>query len=144
MPFGLTNAPATFQAFMNDIFHNLLDVCVVVYLDNILIYLDDLESHKIHVRQVLQILHEQNLHARPEKSSFNKTSVKYLGVMISSNGVAMDKGKVDVILAWPAPKNVKELQSFLGFANFYRHFIDNYSGIVKPLTSLLKKNAIYE
>jgi hypothetical protein len=82
MPFSLTNAPATFQAFMNDIFHNLLDVCVVVYLDDILIYSDDLESHKIHVCQVLQILREQNLHARSEKSSFNETLVEYLGVMI--------------------------------------------------------------
>ena len=144
MPFGLTNAPATFQSFMNDIFHSLLDVCVIVYLDDILIYSDDLESHKQHVRKVLEILRKHNLHARPEKSSFHEDSIEYLGVIISPNGVAMDKGKVDVILAWPAPRNVKELQSFLGFANFYRRFIDNYSGIVKALTSLLKKEAIYE
>jgi hypothetical protein len=144
MLFGLTNAPATFQSFMNDIFHSLLDVCVVVYLDDILIYSDDLESHKHHVQQVLEILCQHNLHTRPEKSSFNEETVEYLGVIISPNGVVMDKGKVNVILAWPAPRNVKELQSFLGFANFYRRFIDNYSGIVKPLTSLLKKDAIYE
>jgi hypothetical protein len=80
MPFGLTNAPATFQSFMNNIFHSLLDVCVVVYLDDILIYSDDLESHKHHVQQVLEILHRHNLHARPEKSSFNEETIEYLGV----------------------------------------------------------------
>ena len=144
MPFGLTNAPATFQSFMNDIFHSLLDVCVIVYLDDILIYSDNLEDHRIHVRKVLDILRKHNLHARPEKSSFHEDSIEYLGVIISPKGVAMDKGKVDVILAWPAPRNVKELQSFLGFANFYRRFIDNYSGIVKPLTSLLKKEVVFE
>jgi hypothetical protein len=125
---------------MNNIFHSILDVCVVVYLDDILIYSDDLESHKHHIQQVLEILRRYNLHARPKKSSFNEEIVEYLGIIISPNRVAMDKGKVDVILAWPAPRSVKELQSFLRFANFYRQFIDNYS----PLTSLLKKDVIYE
>ena len=144
MPFGLTNAPATFQHFMNDIFHDLLDVCVVVYLDDILIYSDDLNIHRQQVKDVLARLRKYNLHARPEKSGFHMDSIEYLGVMISPNGVAMDPEKVKVILEWPAPTTVKELQSFLGFANFYRRFIDNYSGITKALTSLLKKNNPYE
>jgi hypothetical protein len=79
-----------------------------------------------------------------KKSSFNKETVEYLGVIISPNRVAMDKGKVDVILAWSAPGSIKELQSFSGFANFYRRFINNYLGIVKLLTFLLKKDVMYE
>ena len=143
MPFGLTNAPATFQYFMNDIFHDLLDVCVVVYLDDILIYSDDIETHRKQVKDVLARLRKHNLHARPEKSGFHMNSIEYLGVIISPTGIAMDPEKVKVILDWPAPTTVKELQSFLGFANFYRRFIDNYSGITKALTSLLKKNSEY-
>jgi hypothetical protein len=144
MPFGLTNAPATFQHFMNDIFHDLLDVCIVVYLDDILIYSDDLDTHRTQVKDVLARLRRYDLHARPEKSGFHMDSIEYLGVIISPDGIAMDPEKVKVILDWPAPTTVKELQSFLGFANFYCCFIDNYLGITNSLTSLLKKDNIYE
>src|SRR6201992_416543 len=129
MPFGLTNAPATFQRFMNDIFHDILDVCVIVYLDDILIYSDNIDVHKHNVRTVLECLRKHELHARPEKSLFNLDSIEYLGVKVSSKGLAMDPAKVKIIVDWPPPTSVKELQSFLGFANFYRQFIDNYSGI---------------
>jgi hypothetical protein len=144
MPFGLTNAPATFQYFMNDIFHDLLDVCVVVYLDDILIYSNDLETHCSQVKDVLGRLRKYNLHARPEKSGFHMDSIEYLDVIISPNGISMDPEKVKVILDWPVPTSVKELQSFLGFANFYRRFVDNYSGITKAMTSLLRKNTEYQ
>jgi hypothetical protein len=143
MLFGLTNTPATFQHFMNEIFHDLLDVCVVVYLDDILIYSDDLETHQKQVKDILQRLRKYDLHTRPEKSGFHMDSIEYLGVIISPNGIAMDSEKVKVILDWPVLTSVKELQSFLGFANFYRRFIDNYSGITKALTSLLRKNTEY-
>ena len=109
MPFGLTNAPATFQSFMNDIFHSLLDVCVVVYLDDILIYSNGLESHKLHVQQALEILRKHNLHARPEKCSFNKDSVEYLGVIISPNSVAMDKARL--MLYWHG-QHLRMLKSY--------------------------------
>jgi transposase InsO family protein len=140
MPFGLTNAPATFQSFMNDIFHDLSDEFVVVYLDDILIYSNTLEEHRRHVRTVLQRLRRFNLHAKPEKCDFHVDSVEYLGVIVSPEGVKMDPSKINVIMNWPAPKTVKELQAFLGFTNFYRRFIDNYSGITVPLTRLLRKN----
>ena len=140
MPFGLTNAPATFQYFMNDIFHDMIDVHLIIYLDDLLIYSKDEETHRHHVRQVLERLRQYNLHARPEKCEFHTKSVEYLGVIVSPEGVRMDPLKVKAILDWPAPTKVKELQSFLGFANFYRRFLDNYSGIVVPLTRLLRKN----
>ncbi|KAG5720269.1 hypothetical protein E4T56_gene3343 [Termitomyces sp. T112] len=133
MPFGMTNSPATFQYFMNDIFHDMNDVFVIVYLDNILIYLNLPAEHLEHVRRVLEQLREYHLHAKPEKCSFHTTEVKYLGVIITPEGVRMDPAKVDAILNWPSPQNIKEVQSFLGFANFYHRFIDNYSGITKPL-----------
>jgi hypothetical protein len=144
MPFGLTNAPSAFQYFMNDVFHDLLDVCVIVYLDDILIYSNDEEEHKKHVRTVLERLRKHDLHAHPDKSFFHQNSVEYLGVIVSPKGVSMDPSKVETILKWPEPTSVKEMQSFLGFANFYRRFIDNYSGITKPLNALTKKNQTFE
>ena len=140
MPFGLTNAPVTFQNFMNDIFHDLTDNFVVVYLNDILIYSNDEQEHVGHVCEVLQRLRANDLHAKPEKCSFHVDSVEYLGVIISPDGVAMDPTKVQAILDWPTLRSIKELQSFLGFTNFYRRFIDNYSGVTGPLTRLLCKN----
>jgi hypothetical protein len=143
MPFGLTNAPAAFQFFMNDIFHDLVDVCVVVYLDDILIFSDDESKHEEHVKTVLQRLRDSHLHIKPEKCSFHTDSVEYLGMIISPKGFAMDPSKISVILDWPAPRSVKELQSFLGFVNFYRRFIDNYLGITKVLTRLTRKDVAW-
>jgi len=137
MPFRMTNSPATFQYFMNNIFHDMTDIFVIIYLDNILIFSKNLDEHKIHIRKVLEQLQEHNLHAKPEKCKFHTTSMEYLGVIIMPEGIHMDPRKVQAILQWPALRKVKELQSFLGFANFYRRFINNYSGITKPLNSLL-------
>ena len=140
MPFGLTNAPATFQHFMNEVFSDISDLFVVVYLDDILIYSDTLEDHRNHVRVVLQRLRENNLHARLDKSEFHLDSIEYLGYILSPAGISMDPAKIDVILKWPAPAVVKEVQSFLGFANFYRRFIQKYSQIARPLHNLTGKN----
>ena len=139
IPEGLTNAPATFQHFMNDIFSNMLDVCVIVYLDDILVYSDNIADHKKHVREVLRRLRKHGLYAKPEKCFFHTTSVEYLGFLLSPEGLTMDPAKVRVIQDWPEPRKVKDVQSFLGFANFYRRFIHNYSGIVVPLTRLTRK-----
>ncbi|KIN98513.1 hypothetical protein M404DRAFT_78708, partial [Pisolithus tinctorius Marx 270] len=119
MPFGLTNAPATFQCFVNTIFADMLDVCVVVYLDDILIYSGDKESHKQHVREVLHQLRLHGLYAKPEKCEFHSDSVKYLGFHLSPAGLTMSKEKVQTICDWPEPCKVKDIQSFLGFTNFY-------------------------
>jgi len=140
MPFGLTNASATFQHFMNNVFSDLLDVCVVVYLDNILIYSDDITQHRKHVKEVLKRLQKAGLYAKAEKCEFHLDSIEYLGYVLSPSGLTMSNAKVKTIQEWPEPKKIKDIQSFLGFANFYRCFIFNYSDIVIPLTWLTRKD----
>ena len=120
MPFGMTNSPATFQHFMNDIFRDMTDDFVVIYLDDILIFSADPAKHEQHVRLVLERLRQHNLHAKPEKCQFHTDTTEYLGFIVSPKGVAMDPAKTKVIGDWPTPRNLKEVQSFLGFANFYR------------------------
>ena len=101
MPFGLTNAPATFQRLMNNVFSDLLDICVLVYLDNILIYSDTLEEHRHHIREVLLQLWNNKLYTRGDKCSFHEDTVEYLGFVLSPNSLSMDPGKVSTILEWP-------------------------------------------
>ena len=119
MPFGLTNAPAVFQRFMNNIFSNLLDVCVMIYLDDILIYSNDMSKHHRHVKEVLKRLCKAGLYAKAEKCEFHSESVEYLGYILSPSGLIMSDNKIKIIQDWPEPKKVKDIQSFLGFANFY-------------------------
>ena len=138
MPFGLTNAPATFQHFMNDLFQDVADEFVVVYLDDILIYSKDPEKHPEHVRLVLERLREANLHVKPSKCEFHTKTVEYLGYVVSPEGMKMATNKTQAIRSWPRPRMVKELQRFLGFCNFYRRFIDHYSSITTPMTNLVR------
>lgn len=140
MPFGLCNAPATFQSLINTTFHDMVDQFVVAYLDDILIFSRTLEEHEDNVRKVLARLRKEQLYAKLEKCDFLATSVEFLGYIVSADGIAMDPKKIDAILAWPTPRNVKDTLSFLGFCNFYRQFIRNYSGIAAPLTRLTRKD----
>lgn len=140
MPFGLTNAPATFQKFVNDVLRPFLDAFCTAYLDDILIYSSTLEEHKIHVRRVLEALSKAGLHLKPEKCEFHRTSVRYLGMIISDKGVQMDPRKISTILEWDTPATLRDLRSFLGFSNFYRRFIKDYSRVVAPLVKLTKKD----
>jgi hypothetical protein len=141
MPEGLTNAPAAFQRFMNDLFSDLLDINVVVYLDDILIYSENPAEHRQHVREVLWHLRKAGLFASLKKCAFSVETVEFLGYILSPNGLSMDDSKVKVIWDWPEPRKVKDVQSFLGFANFYRRFIAHYSDIVVPLTLLLRPSS---
>lgn len=141
MPFGLCNAPATFQAFANDVLREYLDDFVVLYLDDVLIYSDNLEDHTAHVQKILQKLQAAGISLKLEKCAFDKQEVHFLGFVIGINGLAMDPSKVAAIKEWATPKSVFDIQVFLGLANFYRRFVKNYSKIATPLTSLLKKNA---
>ncbi|MBW0534587.1 hypothetical protein O181_074302 [Austropuccinia psidii MF-1] len=141
MPFGPTNAPSSFQNLVNDIFANFLDIFVVVYLDDIMVFSSSEEEHIKNVASVLQRLRDINLCSKASKCVFHASSVEYLGYAVSSYGLKIDSSKVQQILNFPQPKNIKALQFFLGFANFYCHFIKNYSKKITSLTSLLKKDS---
>jgi hypothetical protein len=119
MPFGLMNAPAAFYHFMNDIFRDILGVYVVIYLDNILIFSANEEEHKDHVKEVLRRLQRNKLYCSPKKCSFHVPEVEYLGLIVSGSKLSMDDRKIRTIKEWPTPKNVTDVQTFLGFANFY-------------------------
>ena len=116
---GLTNALVTFQHFMNDIFQDMSDLFVVVYLNDILVFSESIELHQDHVQCVLTRLWENNLHVKPKKSLFHTHSIEFLGFMVSPTGVSMDVVKTKAISDWPVPSNLEQVQSFLGFANFY-------------------------
>ena len=126
MPKGLTNALASFQRFMNDIFTDMIDVSVVVYLDDILVYSDNPKQHSAHVWEVLTQLWCNQLYARANKCKFHCNSCEYLGYMLSPDGLTMAQNKIQAIQDWPEPHKVRDIMSFLGFANFYCHFIYGY------------------
>jgi RNase H-like domain found in reverse transcriptase/Reverse transcriptase (RNA-dependent DNA polymerase) len=143
MPLGLTNVPGGFQRFLNGISSDLLDVYVIIYLDDILIFSGNKDDHFQHVSEVLKQLCKHGLYANGKKCDFHSESVDYLGHMIGPNRLQIDPAKVKVIQDWPEPRKVKDIQSFLGFANFYRQYIHNYSDIVVPLTCLTQKNIFW-
>ncbi|MBW0545531.1 hypothetical protein O181_085246 [Austropuccinia psidii MF-1] len=143
MPFGLTNAPASFQNLVNDIFQDLLDVYVVVYLDDIMVFSKSEEEHVTYVSTVLSRIRANNLFAKASKCLFHVSSVQYLGYVVSSEGPKMDQAKVQQIINWSPPRNFKDLQSFLGFANFYLRFINIYSKKISSITSFLKKGSCF-
>lgn len=121
MFFGLTNSPATFQAMMNETFKDLIAAGhVVIYMDDILIFTDDIPTHELITRQVLALLQKENLYLKPEKCVFMAAKVEYLGVIISHGCIRMDLKKIEAVTSWPTPKNKKDVQQFLGFVNFYR------------------------
>ena len=136
MPFGLTNAPATFQHFINNTLREFLDVFCMAYLDDILIYSDTLEEHKIHVQQVLQALQKAGILLGAEKCEFHTQQTTYIGLIVSPAGISMDPKKTKAVSKWGIPKNVKDVQAFLGFANFYRRFIQGFSALASPLSTL--------
>ncbi|CAJ0955438.1 unnamed protein product [Ranitomeya imitator] len=141
MPFGLSNAPSVFQSFMHDIFREYLDKFLIVYLDDILVFSDDWESHVKQVRMVFQVLRANSLFVKGSKCLFGVQKVSFLGFIFSPSAIEMDPVKVQAIYDWAQPTSLKSLQKFLGFANFYRRFINNFSSIAKPLTDLTKKGA---
>ena len=120
-----------------------LAVFVVIFIDDILIFSKTEEEHEEHLRLVLQRLREHQLYAKFSKCEFWIDEVPFLGHIISKGGIAVDPSKVKDVLEWETPQTVKEVRSFLGLAGYYRRFIENFSKIAKPLTSLLEKNAAF-
>ena len=139
MPFGLTGGPASWQRFINDLLWEYLNKFCTAYLDDILIYSTSMKKHRQHVRKVLTKLQEAGIPADVDKCEFHVTETKYLGLIVSTKGIKMDPSKVDAIRLWDAPTCVKEVQSFIGFCNFYRQFIRNFLKIAGPLNLLTKK-----
>ncbi|GJP82049.1 hypothetical protein CLOP_g12174, partial [Closterium sp. NIES-67] len=144
MPFGLTNAPSTFQLTMNRVFRDLLDKCVIIYLDNILIYSKTREQHLKDLEAVFQRLQQHRLITKGSKCEFLKQELEFLGHVISTEGIRIDLKKLRAIQEWKPPTNLQQLQSFLGFVNYVRRFIPNMAGLTGPLTDLLQKGTFYE
>ena len=144
MHFSLCNSPATFQMMMNEIFHDMSDVCVV-YIDDLMIFtsMDNQEEHDRIVLKVLRRLRDNDLFVKPEKCHFKVTEVDFLGMIVSHDGIKMDPEKVDAILKWPEPTNVKQVCAFLGLGNFYRRFIKDYAIISCPMVDLTCKDIIF-
>src|SRR5713101_5062912 len=140
MFFGLTNSPATFQAMMNEVFRDLIDTGkIFIYMDDILIATATMEEHHHLVNLILKRLHDNDLFLKPEKCDFEQSEIEYLRLHLCPGHVAMDPVKLAGIADWPAPRCLREVCSFLGFAGFYRHFIRNFSCLTRPLNDLTKK-----
>ncbi|GJP79302.1 hypothetical protein CLOP_g9549 [Closterium sp. NIES-67] len=129
---------------MNEVFRPLLDKCVIVYLDDILIYSTTREAHLKDLEAVFSLLQQHRLITKGSKCEFLKQELEFLGHVISIDGVKIDPKKIATIQDWKPPANLRELQSFLGFVNYVRRFIPNMAGVTSPLTDLLKKGKFYE
>ena len=139
MPFGLSNAPASFQGYINKILAEKLNIFVIVYLDDILIYTEDhSQGHVEAVWWVLDLLRKNGLFTNLKKCQFHKNEVRFLEYVVSSQGIWMEDKRIEAVRNWPKPKSVRDIQVFIGFANFYRRFIWGFSKIAAPLTSMLK------
>lgn len=137
MFFGLTNSPATFQTMMNELFKDeIAEGHVRIYLDDILIFTKSLDEHHQLVCRVLQKLRNNRLYLKPEKCEFDQLQTEYLGVIISEGQIQMDPVKIQGIADWPTPASKRDIQSFLGFCNFYRRFIKDFAKIARPLHTL--------
>ena len=134
MPFGLTNVPTAFMDLMHRVFHPYLDRFVVVFVDVILIYSETKEDNEDHLRVVLQTLRDHQLYAKFSKCEFWLTEVRFLGHVMSASGVSVDPEKVEAVMSWERPKSVFEIRSFLGFAGYYRRFIEDFSCLAAPMT----------
>ncbi|QRV96423.1 Retrotransposable element Tf2 protein [Ceratobasidium sp. AG-Ba] len=144
MPFGLMNAPSYFQAYVNEIFKDLIGVTLVVYMDDILIFSKNREDHVEHVKEVMRRLRANHLFLKPHKCHFFTTETSFIGIVISPEGISMEKDKVKAILDWKPPTTLKQVQAFLGLAGFYRRWVENFSEKAKPLTELTRKGTKFQ
>jgi hypothetical protein len=141
MPFGLCNAPAVFMRMMTKVLAPLIGRCVAVYLDDILVYSKTPEEHLEHLDQVFTLLQANKLFAKASKCALNRTEIKYLGFLVGGGKLRVDPAKIQAVTDWPTPIYPKELQSFLGLANYFCKFLQGYSSLAAPLTTLVAKTA---
>ena len=141
MFFGLTNFPATFQAIMNELLRDLINTGkVAAFIDDVIIGTEIEEGHDELVAEVIKRLKENDLYVKPEKCRWKVREVGFLGVVIGPERIKMEKEKVKGVLEWPMPKYVKDVQKFLGLANYYRQFIEGFTSIARSLHDMVKKD----
>ena len=141
MFFRLTNSPATFQAMMNKLLRNLTNTGkVAVFIDDVIVGMETEEGHDELVVEVIKRLKENDLYVKPEKCKWKVRKMEFLGVVIGPEGIKMEKEKVKGVLEWPTPKCVKDIQKFLGLANYYCRFIEGFATVARPLHDLVKKD----
>ena len=141
MPFGLTNAPATFSRVMAEALRGLTPDMALVYLDDVIVHNSDFETHVERLKAVLEHFRRAGLKIKPQKCHLLRTSVPYLGHIVSSDGISPDPELVRVIKDWPTPANVAEVRTFLGKTGYYRQFIRNYATVAEPLLRLTRKSS---
>ena len=142
MSFGLSNAPSTFMRVMNHVLKPFIGRFVMVYFDDILIYIRSKEEHLSYLREVLTVLQENKLYVNLKKGSFMTNKLLFLGYVVSADGIQVDEEKIKIIRDWPTLKTVIEVRSFHGLATFYRRFIRNFSSIAALIIECLKKMEI--
>ena len=144
MNFGFCGAPSAFQNYINDILHEHLDIFCSAYIDDIFIYNKSKKKHARHIRLIFQKFQKAGLQLDIDKCEFYAQEVKYLGLIITPEGIKMDQEKIASVFDWPRPENLKNVQSFLGFANFYKRFIKDFSKHAAPLNALTKKDIFFQ
>ena len=134
LPFGLTSAPATFQRLMEKVCHELHRRTLLLYLDDVIVIAPDFSTHMDRLRQVFQHFRPANLKLKPSKCSLFQSEVRYLGHVVSKDGVSTNPEKVSAVADWPTPKCLAELQAFLSTVGYYRQYIGGFASLTKPLT----------
>lgn len=137
MPMGLCTAPATFQRLMQSTMNDLVFQILLVYLDDLLIYSRDFDEHLERLQVVFDRLRDVGLKLNPKKCTLARSRVEYLGYTVSGAGIATSEGKINAVSSWPTPRTLRELRSFLGFASYYRRFVDGFAKIAQPLNRLV-------
>jgi len=142
MPFGLCNAPAAFQRWINEVLMEHINMCCIVYLDDVLIYSNTIQQHRKDVSNIVKAIRKSGMKVKLSKCEFHQSETEYLGFIIGQEGVKTDSVKTQALWDWTTPKKIKEIQCFLGFCNFYRRFIEDFSRTAKPLYAKRKKECI--